>query len=130
MWWKRARLAASWLVALYMTQLVVPMGVVKFDPDGFWTAAFDRWGYPVWFRLLVGAIETAGGVMLVIPWLASWGGLAVTAVMVGAWVTRANDGRWVDVAYITAYAAACGWIAFEWWGWRRPRWPASGDSGG
>ena len=41
--------------------------------------------------------------------------------LVGAWVTRFNDGNMVDVAYITAYGAGCVWIALEWRGWRWPR---------
>jgi len=77
-------------------------------------AQFERWGYPVWLRLAVGAIETAGGALLVIPWVATWAGLAVATVMVGAGVTRMMDGRWVDVAWIAVYLAGCLWIAWEW----------------
>ena len=119
--WKRIRLAAAWLVGLYLAFMYVRMGWIKFDPEGFFSPAFERWGYPDWLRIVVGAVETAGGLAILIPWVASWGGLALAGVMVGAWVTRLNDGNLVDVAWITAYLLAVIWIAWEWWGWRRPR---------
>ncbi len=119
--WKRIRLAAAWLVGLYLAFMYVRMGWTKFDPEGFFTPAFERWGYPEWLRIVVGAVETAGGFAILIPWVASWGGLALAGVMVGAWATRLNDGNVVDVAWITAYLLALIWIAWEWWGWRRPR---------
>ncbi len=43
--------------------------------------------------------------------------------MIGAWITRLNDGRMVDVGWITVYLAALVWIGFEWWDRRRPRLP-------
>ena len=125
MTWKRARRILAWIVGLYLAQMYVKMGWVKFDPDGFWTAAFERWSYPVWLRLVVGAIEVAGGVLILIPWTASWGGLSLAVIMIGAWVTRFADGRMVDVAWITVYLLALLWIAFEWWDLRRPRVPRS-----
>lgn len=127
MWWKRVRLAAAWLVGLYLAQMYVSMGWIKFDPDGFWTPAFERWGYPVWLRLLVGGIETTGGVLILIPWTTTWAAFALIAVMVGAGVTRFGDGRMVDVAWILLYAIALAWVGFEWRGFhfgrRRPAEP-------
>ena len=121
MWWKRIRLVAAWLVGLYLARMYVSMGIVKFDPDGFWTPAFERWGYPDWLRMAVGLLETAGGPLLLVPWLASYAGVALTLVMGGAWVTRFMDGRMVDVAWITVYAVALLWVAFEWRGFVIPR---------
>ncbi len=105
----------------YLGLMFIRMGVVKFDADGMWTAAFERWGYPVWMRLAVGAIETAGGALLVVPWVATWAGLAVGAVMIGAGVTRMLDGRWVDVGWIALYLVGCLWIAWQWRAVRIPR---------
>ncbi len=112
---KKLRLVAAWLVAAYLARMYVTMGWVKFDPAGFWTAAFVRRGYPAWLRWLVGGIEVGGALLILVPWVASYAALALAVVMVGAWVTRARDMRFVDVAWITAYLAALVWIAFEWW---------------
>ncbi len=121
LWWIRIRRGLAWLVGLYLAQMYVRNGLYKFDPEGFWTAPFERWGYPVWLRLVVGFIETAGGVLILIPWTATYAGVAVAAVMAGAWVTRFGDGHMVDVAWITAYLVALLWIAFEWRSFRWPR---------
>ena len=120
-WSRKARLVAAWLLGLYFAKMYVEMGWVKFDPAGFWTAAFVRWGYPPWFRILIGCLEVAGGVCLLVPWVASYGALVLIVVMLGAWGTRAHDGRWVDVAWLTLYIAGLAWIAFEWWGMRLRR---------
>ena len=118
---RKLRLAAAWCLGAYFAWMYVEMGWVKFDAAGFWTGAFERWGYPVWLRWLVGAVEVAGGILLLVPWVASYAALGVGLVMVGAWVTRMGDGRFVDVAWISLYLAGLLWIAFEWWPYRRPR---------
>ena len=111
------RVAACGL-GLYLGWMYVHQGWIKFDPHGFWAAPFERWGYPPWLRILVGCIEVAGGVSLIVPWLASYGAMGLLAVMTGAWITRARGGHWVDVAWITAYMAGLIWIAVEWRNWR------------
>ena len=117
---KRLRLLGAWCLSLYLAHMYVAMGWIKFDPNGFWTAAFERWGYPIWLRWLVGLIEVVGGSLLLVPWVASYAAGAVALVMAGAWMTRARDGWFVDVAWITAYLLALSWIAFEWWSFRLP----------
>lgn len=126
---KKLRLLAVWCLGIYLALMYVPMGWIKFDPNGFWTPAFEQWGYPVWLRWLVGSIEVAGGVLLLIPWVASYAASALGLVMTGAWVTRMRDARFVDVAWITVYFVALMWIAFEWWPFRlhRGRRGESGD---
>jgi putative oxidoreductase len=118
---KQLRLVAAWCLALYLARMYVGMGWIKFDPNGFWTAAFESWGYPVWLRWLVGGVEVTGGILLLVPWVASYAAVALGLVMAGAWMTRVRDARFVDVAWITAYFVALVWIAFEWWQFRRPR---------
>jgi len=118
---KKARLLAAWCLAADLAHMYVRMGWIKFDPNGFWTAAFERWGYPGWLRWLVGAMEIGGGLLLLVPWFASYAALAVSVVMAGAWVTRVRDARFVDGGWISAYLLALSWVAFEWWQFRRPR---------
>jgi hypothetical protein len=47
---KKVRLLAAWCLGAYVAHMYMRMGWVKFDPAGFWTAPFERWGYPVWLR--------------------------------------------------------------------------------
>ena len=122
MWKRRLRIALVVLVGLSLASVYVTVGLAKFSPDGFWTPAFERWGYPVWFRIAIGVIETVGGVMILIPWVASYGSLALIPVMIGAAVTRAGDEGFLDVASLGIYIVLLAWVAYEWWGWRWPKW--------
>jgi uncharacterized membrane protein YphA (DoxX/SURF4 family) len=119
---KKIRLVIAWALGLYLARMYVRNGWIKFDPDGFWTAAFAEWGFPVWFRWLVGAIEVVGGALLLVPWLASWAAAALTIVMLGALTLRLGGGWFVDAAWIAAYLVCLGWIGLQWWPWRwRPK---------
>lgn len=120
-WPKRVRLALAIAVGAYLITVYFDHGVDKFDPDGFWAGPFERWGYPVWLRWTVGVLESAGSVMLVIPWLATWGGIATGIAMTGALYTRVPSGFWVDVAWIAFWLALSLWVAWEWRDWRWPR---------
>ena len=115
-WPRRVRLALAWLAGLYLMTLFVRNGVQKFDPEGFWSAPFERWGYPTWLRILVGFVETAGGIGLLIPWLASYAGVGLFVVMVGAFITRWGAGFPADLMWIAVYGLVSLWIAKEWWG--------------
>ena len=125
------RLVLLWAVALYLAQMFVTMGWVKLSPDGFWTGAFERWGYPPWFRVAIGVIEVASGLMLLLPGLATYGALGLAAVMAGAWWTRYQDGRFEDVVWITAYVVALLGVGVAWSSrrWRRSR-PKNDTPGG
>lgn len=124
------RLLAAWCLGVYLAHMYVSMGWVKFDQNGFWTPAFERWGYPVWLRWLVGGIEVGGGLLLLVPWVASYAASGLVLVMMGAWITRTRDARFVDVAWITIYLLALFWIALEWWPFRLSRrWRAASGEG-
>jgi len=117
---RRARLITASALGLYLAQVYVRAGWGKLDGDPPWRVAFVGWGYPGWFRVLIGVVEVAGGVALLIPWISSYGALALSLVMMGAWSTLAQDLRWKEMAAVAAYGLALGWIAREWW-WLRLR---------
>lgn len=112
---RKIRLAVAWVATAYLAWLIVPMGLVKFDPDGFWTSAFERWGYPGWLRLAVGVLEAGGGILLLVPRTSAYAAVALVMVMTGAAITRFGDDRMADVLWILAYSVALSWIALEYW---------------
>lgn len=111
----RVRAALAWLLGLYLAQLYLRMGWGKFGGDTGWNAAFTAWGYPAWFRVVVGVIEVGAGVALLVPPLASYAALALAVVMMGAWSTLAHDLRWRDMALVAVYGLMLGWIASIRW---------------
>lgn len=90
-----------WLVAAWFAYSLMVNGLRKFEPDGFWSPAFQRWGYPAWFRILIGVLETAGAALILVPRVRHFGGVILFLVMFGALVTRLVFGTsWEDVASI------------------------------
>ena len=51
-----------WLIALWFAYRLGINGVRKLDPDGFWTNAFQRWGYPNWFRTFYWSSRISWGI--------------------------------------------------------------------
>lgn len=72
--------------------MFVKNGYLKFDPEGFWGPAFERWGYPVWFLFFIGVLEFGGGLAILVPRIAPYGALVLAVVMLGALVTRLIHG--------------------------------------
>ena len=60
-----------WLLQILMAVAFVVIGVAKFaDPS--WARSFARWGYPDGFYMVIGALEAAGGLALLVPRLTSY----------------------------------------------------------
>ena len=81
-----------WLIALWLAYRVGLMGYYKLDPEGMWTKAFQKWGYPVWFRYLIGLLELGGALLLIIPKTRHFGGILLAIIMIGALITRLVNG--------------------------------------
>lgn len=105
------RLATTVLVLIFFASGGAKVIGMQFEID-----AFTRWGYPLWFMHLVGLIEVAGAILLVLPrWAALVaGGLAV--FMLGAVATHAVHGEWGMLAVATAILLLAAWRS--WAGFR------------
>ena len=68
-------------------------GLDKFSDAGGWAPAFAQWGFPVWFRVLVGVVEVAAAALLLLPRTAPYGAMLVVSVMLGAMWTHVRVGR-------------------------------------
>lgn len=73
-----------WLLALvFLASGGAKLASLQFEID-----AFMRWGYPLWFMYLTGAIEVAGGLALLIPRLAGLAAAGLALMMTGAIMTH------------------------------------------
>jgi len=79
-----ARLAAVWIPTLFLVFVFAPQAWNKQSDTGGWAIAFRQWGYPTWFRILIGFVETTAALLLLWPRSAIVGAALIVAVMLGA----------------------------------------------
>src|SRR5678809_1736705 len=64
---KVAKVFGSWLPVILLVLIFAPQGWAKFSDDSGWARAFRHWGYPTWFRVLIGIAEVGGALLLLHP---------------------------------------------------------------
>jgi len=77
-----------WALSLMLVVVFARAGLDKFDEGGGWARAFAAWGYPVWFRMLVGAIELSAAALILWPPTAAYGAILIIIVMLGGMGTH------------------------------------------
>jgi putative oxidoreductase len=107
-----------WVVSAFMTFVFVKAGWPKFSNSSGWARAFAVWGYPVWFRLLVGVIEVLGGMLLLIPRTALYAALALAAIMLGAMGTHIAHGDPAGVQHEAFPLALLAGVIYLRWRWK------------
>jgi putative oxidoreductase len=93
-----------WLLQILMAAAFVLIGVVKFfDPS--WARNFARWGYPDGFYMVIGALEAAGGLALLVPRLTSYSAAMLSVIMIGASLTHWLHGEMARITPPLMYLA-------------------------
>ena len=77
-----------WLLAAMLILVFVRAGWDKFDSSSGWARAFRFWGYPVWFRVLIGVLEILGALLLLWPRSAAYGAAIIIVIMLGGMGTH------------------------------------------
>jgi len=104
-----------WLISANLAYMFIQHGWFKFDAEGFWSGAFARWGYGIYFMHFIGVLEFGGGIAILIPRTASYGGFTLALVMLGALATRLIHGSSTeDVIGILGFMITALLIAFYW----------------
>lgn len=93
--WKRV---AAWIVCGLLAVAFLGSGGSKLAGVPMHVENFARWGYPQWFRVVVGGVEVAAAALLLVPRLATYAAAALVLVMVGAVGTHVMNGEWVENA--------------------------------
>lgn len=80
-----------WALAGILALFFAGAAVAKLVGSQEMTEAFHAWGYPAWFRYVVGAGEILGAILLLFPHknmlgapLRFWGAVDLVVIMVGA----------------------------------------------
>ena len=119
----KTRAVARWTASIALALLFLASASGKLAngtaPDGGdWDAQFVAWGYPAWFRVVVGASEAVGAVLLLLPVLRPYGAAGLAGVMAGAVVTHLANGEAVGAAVPAVLALALAGLAWS----TRPTW--------
>jgi len=91
--WQVAGGIALWIITLFLVYVFATQGVAKFSDDSGWAKAFRIWHFPVWFRVLIGIVETSAALLLLSPTTATGGAILIIAVMLGAMGTHIVRGH-------------------------------------
>jgi putative oxidoreductase len=83
-----AKEVVLWIIALFLALVCLRVGWLKVTGNVFWVRDFHRWGYPDWFRIVVGITELTSMALLLVPRFASYGASLFAVVMLGAIFTH------------------------------------------
>ncbi len=84
----KAKKIGLWVLSGLLAVLFLMAGGSKLAGAEQHVKGFAHWGYPDWFRLVVGSVEVVSAVLLLVPRVAFLGAAALSAVMVGATYTH------------------------------------------
>jgi len=108
----RVGIAVAWVLSGLLALAFLASGVPKLLMIEVWARKFAQWGYPVWFLLLIGALEVGGAILLLIPRWTRYGVLLLGVVMVGAMYTHVSNGEGLQVLRPLIVGAALGVLAW------------------
>ena len=81
---RRSLFVLTWVASILVALGIGLAGITKFAAADRWQDLFARWGFPQWVLPVVGALEIAGAVALLVPRLSLYGALVLGSVMIGA----------------------------------------------
>ena len=90
---------ALWLISAFLVWVFAQQGMAKFSDTSGWARALALWHYPVWFRIVIGVLETVAAVLLLTRRTASIGAAIIVVVMLGAMGTHLY---WGQARYLTS----------------------------
>src|SRR5262245_16121810 len=84
---------ALWLPTLFLVYVFASQGPSKFSDSSGWARAFAAWHYPIWFRILIGVMETSAAVLLLTRRTAPIGAALIGIAMLGGMGTHVYRGN-------------------------------------
>jgi putative oxidoreductase len=83
-----SRRIGAWTLQGIVAAAFLAAGLAKLAGAPFMVGIFEQIGLGQWFRIVTGVVEVTGAVALLVPGLASIGGLWLGGTMVGAVATH------------------------------------------
>lgn len=104
-----------WIVSIVVAAMFIMAGGTKLAGLPMHVEHFQKWGYPDWFRILIGTAEVAGGVGLLIPRLASFAAAGLAAIMLGAVYTHLAHKEAIQVVAPIVFLLVFGVLTYARW---------------
>ena len=95
------------VMSILLALIFLASGLAKLASLQFELVAFERWGYPIGFMYLIGAVEVLGGIGLIIHRLSAIAGAALALMMIGAIGTHVIHSEWGMLAAASAIFLMC-----------------------
>jgi uncharacterized membrane protein YphA (DoxX/SURF4 family) len=80
----------AWIIRIVLALLFIGASLGKVTSNPHWIERFRAYGYPDGFCLLIGVLEAAGAIGLLIPRTAGYAAMGLFGIMLGAGVTQAT----------------------------------------
>lgn len=109
---KIAKEIVLWVITLLLALVCLRSGLMKVTGNVFWIRDFHRWGYPDWFRIVVGIAELSSMALLLLPRFAAYGAAIFALVMLGAIATHATHHEATRLPFNFLLLALSGIIVF------------------
>ena len=114
---RRPILIASWVLQVLLALLfVVGSGFPKLVGEDYAVQIFTELGSGQWLRFVVGLLEVAGGVGLLVPRLVRPAAVGLTLLMVGALFAQLfllTLGFWFTPLIVGVLTATVAWLQWE-----------------
>lgn len=82
-------------ISMFLAVVFLLTGSVKIAGVEMMIESFRNWGYSATFMYVVGVLEIAGAVMLLLPRFRLYGAILISLLMVGATFTHVRAGEWI-----------------------------------
>jgi putative oxidoreductase len=84
----RAAGVIAWVLQVLLALAIAPAGLLKLAGESSMVEMFDDIGLGQWLRLLIGVLEVAGAVALMVPRLRALAALCLLLLLIGATVVN------------------------------------------
>ena len=88
-----SHLVIAWL-PIALGVVMIGAGLINFVGPAAVRTSFDRWGYPHGFHRVTGALEVAGGALLLVPATARIGAGVLVVILLAALATLVRHRDW------------------------------------
>ena len=89
-----------WAATIFLAFIFIMSGIAKLTAIEVWQERFvEQWGVPGWMVPITAVMEVIGGLLILAPKLAMYGGGLIVFVMIGAAGSHAMAGEWPNAGF-------------------------------